>query len=147
MTHFPSPARLLGAVAACAFFFGSAMVVQPAGATVVVVHPGYAQTFVKDHCPAHGGLRVTPCNITFDASNVGPDVVTLRAPGDKKDSVTELDTCGTAGIASIVPNPSNSDQYIVSAGSLAGMCTATFTLINKHGKVIGYAGLNVTNNL
>ncbi len=147
MSHFLSPARLLGAAVACAFFFGSAMVVQPAGATVVVVHPGTAQSFVKDHCPAHGAARVTPCNITFDASNPGPDVVTIRAPHDKKDMLMEADTCGTAGIALIAPNPSSSDQYIVSAGSFAGTCSATFSIVNKHGKVIGYADLNVTNNL
>jgi hypothetical protein len=143
-----SPGRLLVAAAISLFFLGSAMAVQPAGATVVVVHPAFAQNpFVKDHCPAHGGVRANPCAITFDASNPGPDVVTIRNAKGKKGTLVESDDCASAGIAVIAPNPSDSKQYIVSAGSIAGTCTANFSLTNQHGKVVGWANVNITNNI
>jgi hypothetical protein len=148
MSQNLTPARLLSAAAICAFFLGSAMAVQPAGATVVVVHPAFAQNpFVKDHCPAHGGVRATPCSVTFDASNPGPDVVTIRNAKAKKGTLVESDNCAGAGIAVIAPNPSSGNQYIVSAGSITGTCTANFSLMNQHGKVVGYANVSVTNNL
>jgi hypothetical protein len=149
MSQRLSPARLLGAAAISAFFLGSAMAVQPAGATVVVVHPAIAQTvnpFVKDRCPAHGGVRATPCAITFDASNPGPDVVRVRYPKAEKGVLMESDDCASAGIAVIAPNPSSNDQFIVSAGSITGTCSATFAFVDRHGKVVGHANLSVTNN-
>lgn len=101
---------------------------------------------VKDHCPAHGGVRVTPCSITFDASSMGPDTVTVRAPKSKKGAVTEFDDCGgPSGVATVTQGTGN--DWTVTAGSTAGSCTATFDFANHHGKVVGHADLAITNNL
>ena len=71
---------------------------------------------VKNHCDAHGGVRVTPCTVTFDASNPGPFTVVTRTPKTKKGTLTELDACGGAsGIATVVQGSGN--DWIVTAGS------------------------------
>lgn len=101
---------------------------------------------VKDHCPAHGGARVTPCTVTFDASNPGPDTVTVRTPEDKKGTVTESDNCGgPSGIATVTQG--SGDQWTVTAGPTTGSCTATFDYNSKRGKLLGFANLGITNNI
>lgn len=103
---------------------------------------------VKDHCPAHGGVRATPCTIDFTASSPGPVTVTIRTPKNKKGTLSESDNCGGAsGIASVTANPSNADQYIVSAGAMTGYCTATVDFTSKRGKVLGYANVDITNSI
>jgi hypothetical protein len=72
--------------------------------------------------------------------------VTVKVP--KKNTISELDNCGGAsGIATVVANPTNPDQYIVTAGAVTGSCTATFTGSNKHGKQQGSAQLSITNSV
>ena len=101
---------------------------------------------VKNHCPAHGGVRVRPCRLTFDASNTGPDTVTVRAPKSKKGTLTELDACGgPSGIATITQGIG--DRWTVTAGSASGSCIANFKYANPHGRVVGHAELLITNNL
>jgi len=101
---------------------------------------------VKDHCDAHGGVRVTPCTVTFDASNTGPDTVVTRIPKTKKGTLTESDDCGGAsGIATVTQGSGN--DWIVTAGLTAGTCTAEFDFTNHHGKKVGWATLSITNNL
>ena len=101
---------------------------------------------VKNHCDAHGGVRVTPCTVTFDASNTGPDTVVTRTPKTKKGTLSESDDCGGAsGIATVTQGSGN--DWIVTAGLVAGTCTAEFDFTNHHGKVVGHADLSITNNL
>lgn len=101
---------------------------------------------VQGGCTAHGGMRVSPCNVDLNASNPGPVTVTVRNPRTKKGTVAESDTCGgPSGIATVAL--SSGDDWTVTAGATAGTCTATFTFSNKRGKQIGSATLNITNEL
>lgn len=101
---------------------------------------------VKGHCPAHGGVRVTPCSVDFTASSTGPDTVTVRTPKDKKGTLSEFDNCGGAsGIATVTQG--SGDDWTVTAGTTTGSCTAVFDYTNKHGKVIGHADLSITNSI
>ncbi|HKU81379.1 MAG TPA: hypothetical protein VJP76_04340 [Candidatus Tumulicola sp.] len=101
---------------------------------------------VAGGCTAHGGARVSPCNVDLNASNPGPDTVTTRNPRSKKGTFTESDTCGgPSGIATVVL--SSGDQWTVTAGGTAGTCSAEFDYTNPHGKVVGSATLNITNEL
>jgi hypothetical protein len=101
---------------------------------------------VKNHCDAHGGVRVTPCTVTFDASNPGPFTVVTRTPQTKKGTLTELDACGgPTGIATVVQGSGN--DWIVTAGYAPGTCSAEFDFANKRGKEIGHAILSITYNL
>jgi hypothetical protein len=104
---------------------------------------------VKDHCPAHGGVRATPCAVDFTYSNPGPVTVTIRLPKDKKGTLSESDNCGGAsGIATVTVNPSDPTQYTVAAGAVTGYCTATFDYNGgKHNKLLGYANVNITNSI
>jgi hypothetical protein len=104
------------------------------------------QPSVKGHCPAHGGVRVTPCSVSFSVSSPGPDTVTVRTPEDKKGTLSESDNCGGAsGIATVTQG--SGDDWTVAAGSTTGSCTATFDYTNKRGKVIGHADLSITNSI
>ncbi|HVR45470.1 MAG TPA: hypothetical protein VMT95_02330 [Candidatus Binatia bacterium] len=101
---------------------------------------------VKGHCTPHGGVRVHPCTITFNASNPGPDTVTVRTPIDEKGSLQESDNCGGAsGIATLAPGTGK--QWTVTAGPTTGSCTASFIYLSKRGKTLGYAQLSITNDL
>jgi hypothetical protein len=101
---------------------------------------------VKGHCPAHGGVRVTPCSVDFTASSTGPDTVTVRTPKNKKGTLGEVDTCGGAsGIATVTQG--SGDEWTVTAGATAGSCTATFSFNNKKGKTVGWAALDITNSI
>jgi len=104
---------------------------------------------VKNHCPAHGGVRANPCAVDFTYSSPGPVTVTIRVPKDKKGTLTESDNCGGAsGIASVTVNPSDPNQYVVAAGATTGYCTATFNYNGgKHGKLLGYANVDITNSI
>jgi hypothetical protein len=139
------------AVAAAAMFAGcsgSPSQVTPIGATQqnpALMHSPLVPA-VKGHCPAHGGVRVTPCTVTFSASNTGPDTVTVRTPEDKKGTLAESDNCGGAsGIATVAQG--SGDDWTVAAGSTIGSCTATFDYTSKRGKLLGHADLSITNNL
>ncbi|MBV9718834.1 MAG: hypothetical protein JOZ77_05920 [Candidatus Eremiobacteraeota bacterium] len=85
--------------------------------------------------------------MTFTASNPGPDTVTVSTPHKKKGTLTESDNCGgPSGIATVTQGSGNT--WIVTAGTTAGSCTATFDYTSgKHGKVIGSAQLSITNQL
>ena len=101
---------------------------------------------VQGHCPAHGGARVNPCTLDFNASNPGPDTVTTRNPRSKKGTFTESDNCGgPSGIATVAL--ASGDQWTVTAGMTAGTCTAEFDYLNPHGKKVGWAQLNITNEI
>lgn len=101
---------------------------------------------VKGGCQAHGGVRVTPCSVTFTASSSGPDTVTVRIPKTKKGTLSEGDNCGgPSGIATVTQGTGNG--WIVTAGSSTGSCTATFSFDNKRGKTTGWADLSITNDI
>lgn len=121
---------------------GSQSSVNPMGASQSAVNPN-----VQGGCPAHGGVRVSPCTLDFNASSPGPDTVTTREPRDKKGVFTESDNCGgPSGVATVAL--STSDQWTVTAGATAGTCTAEFDYTNQLGKkVLGWAQLNITNEL
>jgi|SRR5579862_977485 len=103
---------------------------------------------VKNHCPAHGGVRATPCTIDFTYSSYAPVTVTIRVPKDKKGTLSEADNCGGAsGIASVTAT-SDPNQYTVAYGGVTGYCTATFSYNGgKHDKLLGYADVNITNSI
>ena len=61
----------------------------------------------------------TPCTITFDASNTGPDTVPVRTHEDKKGTLTESDNCGGAsGVATVTRG--SGDDWTVTAGPTHG---------------------------
>jgi hypothetical protein len=141
---------LLGALAAAAVLAGcgSQAQVSPSGAMAPSVARGPLAPAVKGGCTAHGGARVNPCTVTFTASSPGPDTVTTRRPHDKKGTLTESDNCGGAsGIATVTQVTTSTNQWTVAAGSTTGSCTATFDYANKHGKVVGWADLSITNSI
>ena len=137
---------VLSTVAAAALLAGcgggSQSQINPAGALQgAAVHQN-----VSGGCSAHGGARVSPCTIDLNASSPGPDTVTTRNPRSKKGTFTESDTCGgPSGIATVVL--SSGDQWTVTAGATAGSCSAEFDYTNPHGKKVGWATLNITNEL
>ena len=138
--------NILGALSAIA---AAAIVAGCAGSQV---NPSAGQSgsgtapMVKNHCSAHGGVRVDPCTITFDVSNYGPDTVVVRIPKAKKGTLSEKDDCGGAsGVATVAQGSGN--DWTVTAGSTAGSCTAEFDFTNHHGKVVGWALLAIANNL
>jgi hypothetical protein len=142
--------RAMSALAAAAIIAGcSGSQMNPSAGqpgTAMQAHSPVGLPAVKNHCDAHGGVRVTPCTVTFDASNPGPDTVVTRTPKTKKGTLSELDACGGAsGIATVVQGSGN--DWIVTAGSIAGTCSADFDFANKRGKEIGHAVLSITNNL
>jgi hypothetical protein len=97
-------------------------------------------------CPSKGGVRVSPCTVDFTSSNPGPDTVTVTTPLGKKGTLSELDMCGGAsGIATVVQGSGN--LWIVTAGAVAGSCKGRFLFRNMQGKVVGHAGLSITNGL
>jgi hypothetical protein len=103
---------------------------------------------VKDHCPAHGGVRATPCTVDLTVSSPGPDTIVVRTPKTKKGTLVEWDDCGypSYGIATVGQGSGNT--WIVTAGALTGSCTAEFDFLNyKHGKKIGWAQLSITNSV
>jgi hypothetical protein len=142
---YVSLAAAAGLLAGCA---GGSQGVNPAAGTgnpALVSHSSPIAN-VKGGCTAHGGVRVTPCSVTFTASNVGPVSVTVRVPKNKKGTLSELDTCGGAsGIATVTLG--SGDDWNVTAGAETGSCTATFTYANKHGKTTGSAELDITNSI
>jgi len=149
----PSIRTLVGtmsAIAAAAIIAGcSGSQVNPSAGqpgTAMQAHSPVSLPAVKDHCDAHGGVRVTPCAVTFDTSNYGPDTVVTRVPKTKKGTLSESDDCGGAsGIATVAQGSGN--DWTVTAGITAGTCTAEIDFTNHHGKKIGYATLSITNNL
>lgn len=124
---------------------GSPLASQPGA--VIPSHVQSVTAAIKGHCDAKGGVRVDPCSLDLNASNPGPDTVTVRQPKNKKGTLTESDDCGgPSGIAIVTAGSDN--QYTVTAGSTAGSCTATFDYMNHKGKkVLGYANLSITNEL
>ena len=141
---------LFGALAAA---IAAALVAGCSGSqgslTPVAGGQSVVQPQVKNHCPAHGGVRANPCSVDFTASSYQPVTVTIRLPKDKKGTLSESDNCGGAsGIASVTVNPSDAQQYVVAAGAVTGYCTATFDYNSfKHGKLLGYANVNITNSI
>lgn len=132
----------LGAAVAVAGCGGSQLQSTPQTISQAPVVPQ-----VKDHCPAHGGVRATPCSVDFTVSSPGPDTVTVRTPERKKGTLVEQNNCGGAsGIATVTQG--SGDTWIVTAGATAGSCTATFNFESgKKGKVVGHADVAITNAL
>jgi hypothetical protein len=110
------------------------------------IGPQSRAPFVPDSsCKHHGNLKVSPCSVTLTVSSPTA-TVTVKVP--KKNTISEMDNCGGAsGMATVVVNPSNPDQYVVTAGATTGSCTATFTGTNKHGKPQGSAQLSINNTV
>lgn len=128
------------AVALIAGCSGASSPMTPSGSTM------QQSPAIKGHCPAHSGARVTPCSVTFNASNTGPDTVTVRTPLDKKATLEESDNCGGAsGVATLTRGTGT--QWTVTAGPTAGSCTASFIYVSKRGKTLAYADLSITNDL
>ncbi|HYL28272.1 MAG TPA: hypothetical protein VEW74_10600 [Candidatus Nitrosotalea sp.] len=97
------------------------------------------------NCTYQGHIKVAPCSVTL---TVSAPTATATVKTSKLNAVGEMDNCGGAsGMATVTQNPSNSAQWIVTAGATTGSCSATFTATNKHGKVKGQATLNITNNV
>ena len=98
-THF-SARYLLGALAAAT---AAALVAGCSGSQGSLTPAAGGSSMipqVKNHCPAHGGVRATPCVVDFTPSGYAPVTVTIRVPKDKKGTLSESDNCGGAsGIA------------------------------------------------
>jgi len=89
-------------------------------------------------CKSDHGVRVVPCDV--DLTENQPNVkVTTKGP--KGGTFTLNDTqCTSKDIAEI---DGGNDHYVVSAGSIPGICTATFTDKEHSGKIIGIAKLKI----
>jgi hypothetical protein len=111
------------------------------------LHSPVSSPQVKGHCPARGGVRVTPCTIDLTLSSPGPDTVVVRTPKNKKGTLSEFDNCGgPSGVATVAQGSGNT--WIVTAGPTTGSCTAEFDYLSfKHGKKIGWAQLSITNSV
>jgi hypothetical protein len=140
------------AIAAAALFAGcGGSQVSPQGPvqanSSLAIHSPVDLPQVKGHCPAHGGVRVTPCTADLTVSSPGPDTVVVRVPKDKKGTLSEYDNCGGAsGIATVTQGSGNT--WIVTAGATTGSCTAEFDYLSfKHDKKIGWAQLSITNSV
>ena len=117
-----------------------------AGSSSVSNHSPAISPDVKGGCKAHGGVRVTPCTVDFTVSSPSPVTVAVRLPKDKKGTLSEADNCyGASGIASVTQG--SGDSWVVSPGTTTGSCTATFSYTNKHGKVVAWADLSITNSI
>jgi hypothetical protein len=71
-------------------------------------------------CQDDGGISVRPCRVTFDADHSGPTDVLLIHGGDgdrngDRHRIEERDNCASRR------------TYTVTAGSIAGSCTANFS--------------------
>lgn len=93
-------------------------------------------------------VQVSPKKVVFDASNPGPDTITVTGPS-KTASITESDNC---------TNPSNPSEvmatvtgsgstWVASAGNTTGVCHAKFTARDANGKKLGNGELKITNKL
>jgi hypothetical protein len=114
----------------------------------VTMHSPVGIPDVKNHCTAHGGVRVTPCTVDFTPSSTGPDTVIVRTPENKKGTLSEYDNCtsGSTTIATVAQG--SGDSWVVTAGATTGSCTAEFDFLSiKHNKKIGYALLSITNSI
>jgi hypothetical protein len=130
-------AAAIALVAGCS---GSSSPMIPAGSAM------QQSPAVKGHCTPHGGVRVHPCTLTFNASNPGPDTVTVRTPIDVRGKLQESDNCGgPSGIATLAPGTGK--EWTAAAGPTTGSCTATFIYLSKRGKTLGYADLSITNDI
>jgi hypothetical protein len=138
---------LIAAVAAAVLAgCGGSQAVNPAAAVGTSSSVHSIVPDVKGHCKAHGGVRVTPCSVDFTASSSGPQTVSVRTPKNKKGTLSEADFCGGAsGIATVTQG--SGDEWTVTAGATTGSCTATFSFINKKGKTVGWAALDITNSI
>lgn len=111
-------------------------------------------------CSNDGGLRVTPCRVTFDSGNPGPVNVSVthgggRGPDDGgRHTIRERDDCASRNIATVTPD--SGSVYTVTAGSASGSCTATFSDNGNgngnddhggRGQGGGGAQLHIVNNL
>ncbi len=147
MATFHFSVRHLAATLAVAT--AAALLVNCSGGSQNQVTPQAPQSapMVKNHCSAHGGVRVTPCTVDLTASNPGPVTVVVRTPESKKGTLGEQDNCGGAsGIATVTQG--SGDTWIVTAGATTGSCAAEFTFTGgKHNKKIGWATLNITNSI
>lgn len=115
--------------------------------TAQALHSPISLPMVKGHCPAHGGVRAMPCSVDLSVSSPGPDTVVVRTPKDKKGTLQESDNCGgPSGIATVTQGTGT--EWIVTAGSATGSCTATFEYLSmKKGKTLGHADLAITNSI
>jgi hypothetical protein len=94
-----------------------------ANGSQVLVNPN------ADRCDDHGGLRVRPCNIVFNANNPGPTNVTVHHNG----TIGERDNCAAGGIATIARTGGHT--FMVTAGASDGTCIAHFRFKDDNGKV------------
>ncbi len=80
----------------------------------------------KSNCQ-DGNMSITPCPIKLNAQNPGPIDVYLGHQGQgNRHHIDEADNCASKGIATVT-RVSNK-HYTVTAGTMAGKCTAHFTV-------------------
>jgi len=89
-------------------------------------------------CKSDHGVSVVPCHVDLTENQPNAKVTTK---GPKGGTFTLDDTeCTSKGIAEI---EGGNDHYVVTAGSVPGLCTATFTDKTHSGKIIGIAKLKI----
>ena len=131
---------LFGAIATLTF---TGTQITSAHTVVIPAHQTY-QISPDGQCKSTGGVSVSPCPVTLNASDPA-QLVTVTIPGSPAGTVTEKDKCtqGSNTIATVTPAGTN--MYLVSSGNTTGKCRAVFT--DKSGKTkIGKAVLNIINN-
>jgi hypothetical protein len=117
--------------------------ITSARTVVIPAHQTY-QISPNAQCKSTGGVSVSPCPVTLNASDPA-QLVTVTIPASPPGTVSEKDKCtqGSNTIATITPAGTNT--YLVSSGNTTGKCRAVF--IDKSGKTkIGKAVLNIVNN-
>jgi hypothetical protein len=93
-------------------------------------------------CKSDNGVSVHPCSVTLSLKN---PTVNITAKGPAKGTFSVNDTkCETGDIATVT---GSGDQYVVTAGTTSGTCTAKFEDKDQSGKNLGTAKLKIENNL
>lgn len=145
MTKLSRLSRFLYSSAAAALVLGASLAPGPTQARVVIGHPGQVVNPQRQGgCLGHGGVKVTPCQVTFTSSNPGPVTITVTTPGGGTLALSQK-SCSVSGVASITSQ--GSGQYLVTAGSSTGVCYGHFRYYDSQGKRVGHAAVTVTNQL
>ena len=129
-------------LAACGGMHGTSTMGMPSLAS----QPGSAPQD-RQACQNDGGIKVTPCRVTFDSMHPGPAKVAVTTGDNNRQPVKESDNCASANVAMVTRIANH--RYTVTAGTAMGSCTARFAAGMRHddGGRNGGSDLRIVNRL
>ena len=129
-----------GLLAGCAGMQGTPVMGTPASL-------GAKTSADRQTCPTEGGIKVTPCRVTFDAMHPGPAKIDVTTGDHNRQPVRESDNCASASVATVTRVTNH--RYTVTAGTAMGSCTARFTggMHRDDGGGNGGSDLRIVNRL